>query len=146
MKLTIKVNESSFDVEVGDVNTRPIVATLDGVTYEVWPEESVVETVTAIPVAVKTAESRPATVARSTAPAQPAGDASKAVLAPIPGVIISISAKVGDNVSFGQELCVLEAMKMKNSIKATRAGKISAVRINSGDHVQHGQALFDFAD
>ncbi|MGB8252497.1 MAG: biotin/lipoyl-containing protein [Anaerolineaceae bacterium] len=144
MKLTIKINESSYDVEIGDVNTRPIMATLQGETYEVWPEETTVETV--VPVAVKPVEAHPAPAVRSAPVSQPNGDVRKAIIAPIPGVIISISAKNGDNVSFGQEVCVLEAMKMKNSIKTTRAGKISAVKINTGDHVQHGQILFEFAD
>ncbi len=144
MKLTVKINESSYDVEIGDVNARPVVATLDGETYEVWPEEAVSET--AAPAVTKPTEPRPAPVASSKPDAQPNGDVSKAIIAPIPGVIISISAKSGDNVTFGQEVCVLEAMKMKNSIKATRAGKISAVKINTGDHVQHGQVLFEFSD
>ena len=144
MKLTIKINESSFDIEVGDVNSRPIVATLNGDTYEVWPDEVAMETIA--PAAVKPAESRAASVASNAPASQPSGDVSKAITAPIPGVIISISAKIGDNISFGQEVCVLEAMKMKNSIKATRAGKISAVKINTGDHVKHGQILFEFAN
>ena len=144
MKITVKINESSYDVEVGDINARPIQATLNGESFEVWPEEAVTETAT--PTAVKAVEPHPAPVVRSTPVAQPSGDVSKAITAPIPGVIISVSAKIGDNVSFGQEVCVLEAMKMKNSIKATRAGKISAVKINTGDHVQHGQILFEFAD
>jgi biotin carboxyl carrier protein len=144
MKLTIKINDSSYDVEVGDINSRPIVATLNGETYEVWPEEAAVETVA--PAVAKPVEIHPAPVVRNTPVAQPSGDVSKAITAPIPGVIISISAKIGDNVTFGQEVCILEAMKMKNSIKATRAGKIGVVKINSGDHVQHGQILFEYAD
>jgi biotin carboxyl carrier protein len=145
MKITIKINESSYDVEVGDVNTRPIQATLNGESYEVWPEETVLET--AAPVVVKSAEApHPSPVARNAPAPQSGGDTSKAITAPIPGVIISISAKVGDSIIFGQEVCILEAMKMKNSIKATRAGKISTVKINTGDHVQHGQILFEFAE
>jgi biotin carboxyl carrier protein len=145
MKITVKINDSSYDVEVGDINARPILATLNGESYEVWSEEAVVETST--PAVVKTAQPLPATpVARNAAVPQPSGDNSKAILAPLPGVIISVAVKAGDAVAVGQEACVLEAMKMKNSIKSTRSGKISAVRINPGDHVQHGQILFEFSD
>lgn len=145
MKITVKINESSYDVEVGDINTRPIQATLNGESYEVWPEEAVLET--AAPVVVKSTEApHPSPVARNTPAPQSGGDTSKAITAPIPGVIISISAKVGDSITVGQKVCILEAMKMKNSIKATRAGKISTVKINTGDHVQHGQILFEFAE
>jgi biotin carboxyl carrier protein len=70
----------------------------------------------------------------------------KAVLAPIPGVIISVGIKEGEAVATGQELCVLEAMKMKNSIRAKRAGKICAVRVTPGEQVRHSQVLMEFAD
>jgi glutaconyl-CoA/methylmalonyl-CoA decarboxylase subunit gamma len=145
MKITVKINDSSYDVEVGDINARPVLATLNGESYEVWPESAAVETST--PAEVKTSEAKPpAPVARNAAVSQPGGDTSKAILAPLPGVIISIAVKAGDAIAVGQEACVLEAMKMKNSIKSTRSGKISAVRINQGDHVQHGQILFEFSD
>jgi biotin carboxyl carrier protein len=145
MKITVKINDSSYDVEVGDINARPIQATLNGETFEVWPEESVLESIA--PALITTTEKPgPAPATRSNPAPQSGGDTSKAISAPIPGVIISVSAKVGDNISPGQEVCILEAMKMKNSIKSTRTGKISTVRINPGDHVQHGQILFEFSN
>lgn len=144
MKITIKINDSSYAVEVGDINARPIQATLNGESFEVWPEETMNEI--AAPAFTKSVDIRPAQVVRSAPVAETKTDASKAITAPIPGVIISVSAKVGDNIKVGQEVCVLEAMKMKNSIKSTRSGKISGVKINTGDHVQHGQILFEFAD
>ena len=70
----------------------------------------------------------------------------KSVLAPIPGVIIAISVKPGDSVTRGQELCVLEAMKMKNAIRASRDGKIAAILVNVGDHVKNSQVLIEFTD
>jgi biotin carboxyl carrier protein len=144
MKISVKINDTFYDVEVGDVNARPIHATLNGESFEVWPKDAEVETVA--PAVVKPVETRSAPVVPSAQAPQSSGNVSKAIAAPIPGVIISISAKIGENISIGQEVCILEAMKMKNSIKATRAGKISAVKINAGDHVQHGQILFEFAD
>ena len=145
MKISVKINDSSYDVEVGDTNARPILATLNGKSYEVWSEEAAMESTT--PAVTKTMEALPPTpVTRNAAVPQPSGDSSKAILAPLPGVIISVAVKAGDTVSAGQEACILEAMKMKNSIKSTRSGKISAVKINPGDHVQHGQILFEFSD
>jgi biotin carboxyl carrier protein len=73
-------------------------------------------------------------------------DKGKAVLAPIPGVILSVAVCAGATVKVGQELCVLEAMKMKNAIRSTRAGVIANVYVSEGDHVKHGQVLVDFAD
>jgi biotin carboxyl carrier protein len=145
MKITVKVNDTSYDVEVGDVNSRPIQATLNGETYDVWPDESAQATV--VTESAKPVEKPHSVPVVHNAPApQTGGDASKTISAPIPGVILSIAIKAGDQVTSGQEVCILEAMKMKNSIKSTRAGKVSVVRINPGDHVQHGQILFEFSD
>jgi biotin carboxyl carrier protein len=74
------------------------------------------------------------------------GDKSKQVVAPIPGTILSVSVKEGQEVSFGQELATLEAMKMKSAIRANRAGKIAAIRVTAGDKVSQNQALMDYAD
>ncbi len=68
------------------------------------------------------------------------------VRAPIPGVIISIAVQPGDTVEVGQELCVLEAMKMKNAIRAPRAGTIGKVLAAVGEHVQHHDLLIEFAE
>ena len=64
----------------------------------------------------------------------------------VAGRIVDIYVKEGDSVTVGQEVCVLEAMKMKNSIRANRAGKIAAVRVSTGDQVRKGQALLEFSD
>ncbi len=142
MKLRVKVGDQSFDVEVGDVNARPILAKVEGETFEVWPEEAEKrpEEVTAVAVSAPAVTDRPAP-AQITTKAQ-----HKCVLAPIPGVIIGITIKEGDTVSFGQELCVLEAMKMKNLIRAKRSGTISAVRVAVGDQVKHSQVLMEYTD
>jgi biotin carboxyl carrier protein len=68
------------------------------------------------------------------------------VAAPIPGVILSVGVKTGDEVKTGQELCILEAMKMKNTIRAARDGKIASVHVSAGDQVSHGQALMDYSE
>jgi biotin carboxyl carrier protein len=66
------------------------------------------------------------------------------VLAPLPGVIVAVLVKPGDQVARGQELCTLEAMKMKNAIKSSREGIIDTIAVNIGDQVNHGQMLMSF--
>jgi biotin carboxyl carrier protein len=68
------------------------------------------------------------------------------VRAPIPGVIASVEVKVGDTVAVGDPLCVLEAMKMKNAIRATRAGRIADIAVSVGQQVNHGDPLLSFAE
>lgn len=144
MKLRVKIDDQTYEVEVGDLNARPVLATVDGETFEVWPEEAQ----TSAPAAV----ARPVVAAPVAAPAvrqaAPVGnvDRAKAVTAPIPGTIVSVSVTEGASVNPGQELCALEAMKMKNSIRATRAGKIAKILVKAGDRVSQGQPLVEYAE
>tara|TARA_B100001142_G_scaffold330221_1_gene397108 strand:- start:5890 stop:6339 length:450 start_codon:yes stop_codon:yes gene_type:complete len=68
-------------------------------------------------------------------------DLNKIFPSPLPGMIISVSVDVGDEIVIGDEICVLEAMKMQQSLKATWSGTVSSVEISSGDKVTTGQIL-----
>lgn len=63
------------------------------------------------------------------------------VLAPMPGLVRTLAVAPGDTVSAGQEVCVVEAMKMQNSLTAPRAGVIREVHISEGDAVDENQVL-----
>jgi biotin carboxyl carrier protein len=150
MKLIVKVENQSFEVEVGDIHARPIIATIDGEAFEVWPEDVQlvrptvqVGQVTHLPTPAQPAAGRPTPT--SSAPAAAASTA-KSMLAPLPGVIVAITARPGEAVEHGQELCVIEAMKMKNVIRASRAGTIGAVHVTLNQHVKHHDTLLEFTD
>jgi len=138
MKVIVRVNDKLYEVEIGDLNARPIVAVVEGETFEVWPEA-----IGSGAGPAPSAAPAPAQVPASAPAAKPQSDAS-AVHAPIPGVIVSVSVQPGDQVSTGQELCVLEAMKMKNIIRAPRDGEIATVSMVVGQHVQHHQVLVEY--
>ena len=61
--------------------------------------------------------------------------------APMPGVILSINVAVGDSVNVGEQICVLEAMKMEQKLYSEFAGKVENININVGDKVMTGQTL-----
>ncbi len=149
MKITVKVDNQTFEVEVGDIHDRPVMAVVDGEAFEVWPEEVIISHPSththAVP--LSTASQPVAQTAPKPAPAPAAGvDNTRVVRAPIPGVIISVAVKPGDVVKHGQELCVLEAMKMKNVIRATRAGSIGVVHTAAQQHVKHHDVLMEYTD
>ena len=143
MKIHVRIQNKSYQVIVDDIYSRPIQASVDGELFEVWPEETLIpseqqphKTPSAIASPVKSVEiDKPVSEPRKK---------TKQIEAPIPGVIINININEGDAVNYGQELCVLEAMKMKNSIRANRDGIISKICVSAGDHVTHGQVLMEY--
>ena len=64
----------------------------------------------------------------------------------MPGVVLEVNVKPGDKVVRGQQIAILEAMKMQNSIKSPRAGTIAEVCVAAGQAVGHGDALVRFAE
>ncbi|MBO7264267.1 MAG: hypothetical protein J6U93_07095 [Alistipes sp.] len=63
------------------------------------------------------------------------------VNAPLPGRVIEIKVKAGDKVTVGQEVMILEAMKMENSISSDYAGEVLGLLVAEGDTVQADQPL-----
>jgi len=135
MKLNVRIGEKNYNVEIEDLNARPIVAVVDGERFEVTPETG--EKPHARLDSPADAAPKPAVIA------SPASSA-KALLAPLPGTVIEIFVKPGDEIESGQVLLVIEAMKMKNSIRSTRAGKVSAVLVQATQIVNHKQPLLEF--
>ncbi|XP_075211760.1 propionyl-CoA carboxylase alpha chain, mitochondrial-like [Lycorma delicatula] len=77
-------------------------------------------------------------------PKKTKADQLKILLSPMPGVVKSVSCVPGQLMSEGQELCVVEAMKMQNSLPAEITGKVKAVNVNVGDTVSEGDILVEF--
>lgn len=71
-------------------------------------------------------------------------DTSDVVLSPMPGTLLSYAVEVGDAVQDGQELCVLEAMKMQNIIRSPKAGVIAKLRVSVGSILAADQVILDF--
>ncbi len=158
MNLKVKVGDRFFEVEVEDVRARPIRAIIEDEVFEVWPELKAAYTIGGgihLPVSAATFPPMQGTtegaipLALPQPTPKPAGNGAaqmgKTVRAPIPGVITAITVHPGDEVSPGQELCKLEAMKMNNSIRANRAGKIEAINISVGQQVKHNEPLMEYA-
>ena len=70
---------------------------------------------------------------------------SKNILAPMPGLILDIMCKEGDEVEEGKSLLILEAMKMENVIKAEGSGIIEKIHNAVGDSVEKGQLIIEIS-
>ncbi|TRD16603.1 acetyl-CoA carboxylase biotin carboxylase subunit [Palleronia caenipelagi] len=77
-------------------------------------------------------------------PEKVAADTSKLLLCPMPGLIVSLSVAEGDEVEEGQALCVVEAMKMENILRAERKGKVSKINASAGDSLAVDDVILEF--
>lgn len=125
----ITVNGKSYDVNVEPVSGAAPVAAAAPAPAPV-----------AAPAPAPAAAPAPAP-APAAAPAAPAPAGSTEVCAPMPGKVLRIPCKVGDEVTADTNLVILEAMKMENEIPAGRAGKVLEIRVNEGAAVNSGDVL-----
>jgi propionyl-CoA carboxylase alpha chain len=71
-------------------------------------------------------------------------DTSKLLLCPMPGLVVSIAVDVGQDVKVGETLCVVEAMKMENILRAERDAKITAINCAPGDSMAVDEVIMEF--
>ncbi len=133
MKYVVKVADKQFEVEIEDIHARPVIARVDGQEFRVNPEEEVTR---AAPQEAK--EFKPGDLST--------GISTTELTAPLPGTVLEVFAKPGEYVEMGQVVLVIEAMKMKNSIRSTRAGTIAEVLVSAGQTVAHKQVLVKYVD
>ena len=144
----VNVAGKEYYVEIEDVNAQPVRAVVNGRVVDVWVRERQLEAVAVQPEPVPST-SAPAPIVSAGVPtpaaAQPLAGDENEIRAPMPGCIVSVAVKPGDQVAVGQDVCVLEAMKMNNRIRATRAGRIAEVHVQPSQQVQYGDVLVTYA-
>ena len=109
--------------------------TVNGNAYDVTVDEA---DGSAAPVAAP-APKKAAPAKKSAAPAGAQGNAT--VNAPMTGTIVDVKVKVGDKVTNGTVIAVLEAMKMENDIVSDKDGVVASVNVNKGDAVETGAVV-----
>jgi len=71
-------------------------------------------------------------------------DTSKLLLCPMPGLVVSLAVEEGQEVAAGETLCVVEAMKMENVLKAERDGTVSKILAKPGDSLNVDAVILEF--
>ncbi|MFQ5860247.1 MAG: biotin/lipoyl-containing protein [Dehalococcoidia bacterium] len=137
-RIRVKVGDHWYTVEVGDLSSSPVEVTVDGERFLVEVER---------PSPKPPAPANPTTKAPPppVRPVQPAvtRPSEKLLRAPMPAKVVSVAVKPGDQVSPGDTLCVLDAMKMEQAMRAPQAGTVKAVPIQAGQQVNHGDTLVE---
>ena len=127
-----KINGNVYNVVIGDIEDNIAHVEVNGTHYNVEMEK---KQKAAAPIA------RPRPAAVATKPAAKPAAAKGGVKSPLPGVILDIKVKEGDEVKKGQTVIILEAMKMENSINADRDGKVTSIKVSKGESVLEGTDL-----
>ena len=141
--LRVRVNDRWYTVEAVDVDAEPAVVLVDGERVEVSLSEPLIRA-DAPPAVADAPPSQPAAPAPAPAPAPAAPSAGgRAFTSPMPGIVLSLAVSVGDQVTTGDDICVLEAMKMQQTLKADWSGVVSAVHVIPGQQVQDGDAIVE---
>jgi propionyl-CoA carboxylase alpha chain len=78
-------------------------------------------------------------------PEKQKADTSKLVISPMPGLVVQMDVEPGQTVREGEIVCVIEAMKMQNIIRAEREGVVKSVGPKAGDSVAADEVLVEFA-
>lgn len=136
MKYTLKIADRLFEVEIKDIHARPVIVYVDGQEFEVHPETE-----------IRPEVQKEAGEFRSVKLPKPVSIPNVNVnemMAPLPGTVTEVFVKAGDQIESGQVLLIIEAMKMKNSIRSTRAGRIAEVLASTNQSVAHKQVLVRF--
>lgn len=147
MKYKFRINNKSYEVDLLDIHTQPITAIVNGEAIDVWLEDESISREGKITSPYSRKEEKPVIKNQELNLESSINISPKTVIqSPIPGVVISVSVRTGDEVQRGQELCIIEAMKMKNMIRSPRSGTIKLVNIRVGQAVQHRDVLFEYAE
>ena len=136
-RLRVRVNGEWYSVQVGDVYQSPVEVEVDGELYLVELE-------------VGAGDSRPkSTRARAARKVEPPGlrgiiqGDDKLVRSPLPGKILGVSVVKGQTLEPGDEICVLESMKMEQSVRMAHTGMVKGVKIKKSQSVTAGTPLLE---
>jgi biotin carboxyl carrier protein len=136
-KFNVLVDGEYFEVEVEDVDGSPFISSVNQAVYRPAAAPPPPPLPPAAPRAAAPAAPEPAP---SPAPEVNAGDGTP-LLAPMPGMIVGHEKQEGDQVTQGETVIILEAMKMENGLPAPTSGTITKIAFGVGDHVKKNDVL-----
>ena len=140
-EIKLDINGKEYTVKIKEFGSKEATLEVNGKEYIVGLKDLGKElNLGSVKEVIATSES----TASTPAPVQtsaPSTGGSGEVLSPLPGLILNVMAKVGDTVKNGQNIMIMEAMKMENDVQATKDGVIKTINVKNGDNVSEGDVL-----
>ena len=140
-RLRVRVGNNWFNVEVGELTESPVRVTVEGEVFTVEVEGLQGQT-PARPRRGRT-QTPGIMVPPPASRVNPTSGDGNFIRSPMPGRVISIMVRPGDRVSAGQEVCVVEAMKMEQSIRSPQNGVVKEIRVQPMDSVRTNDPLME---
>ncbi len=138
-KFKFNISGQQYEVEINEFEGQNAKVLINGTEYDVEVEAEVAKTKTPTlvrkPVVNKPGEGQ---IKKSES-----GGGAFTVKAPLPGNIFKMNVSVGDSVSEGDCLLIMEAMKMENNVLAEKGGTVKAIKVNVGDAVLQDDVLIE---
>ena len=150
-KYQYKVKGVDYEVEIAEVEGNIAKVNVNGIPFEVELQKPI--NAAKHPTMNKPKVEAPKPAAQPAAAPQPAAKpaavapagAGSPVKAPLPGTVTEIKVQVGQQVSVGDTVLVLEAMKMQNNIESEYAGQVTSITVKQGDTVMEGSVMMTIA-
>ncbi len=140
-KFKFKIHGNKYDVELHNIEGNIAEIEVNGSKFEVEIEKEIKTSKTPKLIRPKVIPTGESGKAKTSKPSERKG--AGGIKAPLPGTILEMKVKTGDDVKAGDTLLIMEAMKMENDIKADKSGKVVDVKVNVGDSVLEGEILVE---
>jgi len=137
---SIKINETIYEVEVGNISESPVIVNIGEEQFEIEFEEHGVKGIKSAPSTLEKPDIKPISKEKGTSLG-----GTKVVTSPMPGKVLKINVKVGDSVGSQEVVCIIEAMKMEQFIKAGYDGVVESVQVEIGQNVNNGTVVLTLA-
>lgn len=134
-KIKVSIDGKDYLVEVDNIDSNPVRVIVNGDEIEVYTDQLK-------SIDKKSIDEKPSSKTNTNISVNE-GPGGRTFYSPMPGSIISVAVKEGDQVITGDDVCVLEAMKMQQSLKADWSGIVKKVFVSSGDQVNDGSPIIE---
>jgi len=140
------INGNKYKTKIESNGSKIYEVMVNGTSYNVELEENNTKKINIIPPKAQTASISSTPIVTKKADTKNQSEKGTKIKAPLPGTVIKILVNVGDKVTAGQDILILEAMKMENSITSQKDGKVISILKNKGDSTLEGEDLIIIGD
>lgn len=137
-KIDLTINGNKYSVEIGNIDGNHIEVNVNGTYYDVELSKNI--EIPKTPTIVSTVVNK---AVKETIPEPADSVSTRQIKSPLPGVVLNVLVKEGDTVQRGENLVIIEAMKMENEIKADGPGVVKRILVHKGDTISEGQTLVE---